>query len=164
VFVLNNSEPPKYAAHTRLKGVTLVAGEQRGDIFVETDGKLTLDELEHGYRATLAELIRFNPTVEGKRDVVEEIVAIPQADLCHAKIQRASQKACNPSDTFTLALRGEKRQLLISDDRSSLAANLRAAVASAACDFQYVLPSATQDNLDRIEKICDMTKEFAAPH
>jgi len=164
VFVLNNSEPPKYAAHTRLKGVTLVAGEQRGDIFVETDGKLTLDELEHGYRATLAELIQFKPTVEGKRDVVEEIVAIPQADLCHAKIQRASQKACNPSDTFTLALRGEKRQLLISDDRSSLAANLRAAVASAACDFQYVLPSATQDNLDRIEKICEMTKAFAGAH
>jgi hypothetical protein len=164
VFVLNNSEPPKYAAHTRLKGVTLVAGEQRGDIFVETDGKMTLDELEQGYRATLAELIRFNPTVEGKRDVVEEIVAIPQADLCHAKIQRASQKACSPSDTFTLALRGEKRQLLISDDRSSLAANLRAGVASAACDFQYILPSATQDNLDRIDKICDMTKEFAAPH
>jgi serine/threonine protein kinase len=164
VFVLGKSGPPKYAAHTRLKGVTLVAGAQRGDVFVETDGKLTLDELEHGYRAALAELVRFKPTVEGKRDVVEEIIAIPQADLCNPKIQRASQKACNPSDTFTLALRGEKRQLLISDDRSSLAANLRAAVASAACDFQYMLPSATQDNLDRIEKICDMTKEFAAPH
>lgn len=164
VFVLGNDAPPKYAAHTRLKGVTLLAGEQRGDIFVETDGTLTLDELEQGYRATLSELVRFKPAVEGKRDVVEEIVAIPQADLCHPKIQRASQRACNPSDTFTLALRGEKRQLLISDDRSSLAANFRAAVASAACDFQYILPSATQDNLDRIDKICEMTKEFAAQH
>jgi tRNA A-37 threonylcarbamoyl transferase component Bud32 len=153
-----------YAAHTRIKGVTLTAGAQIGKLLVETDGKLTLDELEQGYRSSLAELVRFKPAVEGKRDVVEEIVAIPQADLCHPKIQRASQRACNPSDTFTLALRGEKRQLLISDDRSSLAANFRAAVASAACDFQYILPSATQDNLDRIDKICEMTKEFAAQH
>lgn len=164
VFVLGKDKAPKYAPHTRLKGVSLVAGEQRGDVLIETDGKVTVDELEQGYRASLAELIRFKPTVEGKRDLVEEIVAIPQSELCNASIQRVSQKACNASDSFTLALRGNKRQLLVSDDRSSLASNLRAAVGAAACDFQYVLEGATQDSLDRIDKICDMTKEFAGQH
>jgi serine/threonine protein kinase len=164
VFVLGKDESPKYAARTRLKGLSLVAGAQRGDILVETDGKVTLDELEQSYRATLAELIRFQPTVEGKRDVIEEIVAVPQTQLCNPGIVRVSQKPCNPSDTFTLAFRTDKRQLLISDDRGALAANMRSALAAAACDYQITLDIAagSESNVERIDKICEMTKAFAA--
>ena len=164
VFVLGKDKAPKYAPHTRLKGVSLVEGQQRGDVYIETDGKLALDEIEQSYRTTLASLIRFNPTVEGKRDVVEEIVAIPQSDLCNPGIGRASQKPCNGSDTFTLGLRGNKRQLLISDDKTSLTDNMRAGLAAAACDFQYFLDAGAgsdKDKLDQIDKICAMTKDFA---
>lgn len=157
VFALGKKEPPKYQARTRLKGVTLVAGQQRGDLYIESNGKMTVDELEAAYRATYDELKAFRPDVRGKRDVIEEIAAVPQAQLCNPSIVRAvTDKPCNASDTFTLAFRGDKRQLLMSDDRGALATNMRTALATAVCEFQPAF-----DVAESIDKICEMAKAFA---
>jgi hypothetical protein len=137
-----------------------VAGEQRGELFIETSTKVTIDELEAAYRATYDELKAFQPDVKGKRDVIEEIAAVPQPQLCNPSIVRAvTDKPCVASDTFTLAFRGDKRQLLISDDRSALATNMRTGLATAVCEFQPAF-----DLAESIDKICEMTKAFAGAH
>jgi len=166
VMVLGGASGPTYKAQTKLKGVTLTQGKQVGSVFVETDGKVSPEEVEVTYEAILQELKEFEPKVEGRRDLVDEIVAIPQAQLCNPGIFRASQKACNPSDTATTALHGEKRQLLVSDDKATLADNMRVGVAHAMCEFQLLLPendSGTPEVVKKLDAICEMTKRFATP-
>jgi hypothetical protein len=135
-------------------------------LLVETDGKVSADEVEAAYRLTLEEIKGFETQIDAKRDVIQEIVALPQAALCdpHPATTRASAQPCNERDGYTTTLRGEKRQLLIATDRANLAATMRVGVAHAICDFQFLYLSASnEDDVKRLDTICDMTKRFAAP-
>ncbi|HUS31942.1 MAG TPA: serine/threonine-protein kinase [Kofleriaceae bacterium] len=166
VMVLGAKRSPSYQARTKIKGVTLAQGKRVGTVFVETDGKVTPEEVEVTYEAVLQDIKEFEPQIGGKRDVIEEIVAIPQTELCNLSIVRASRKPCNASDTATTALNVDKRQLLVSSDRATLADNLRFGVANAVCDFQFLLPemaSGTDEVVKKLDAICEMTKRFATP-
>jgi hypothetical protein len=166
VMAFGGKSGTTYQPQTRIKGVTLTQGKKVGTVFVETTAKLSPEEVEVTYEAVLQDIKDFEPKLGGKRDLVEEIVALPQTHLCSPGIVRASQKACNASDTVATALHGEKRQLLISDDRATLADNMRVGVAHAVCDFQLLLPendSGTPEVVKKLDAICEMTKRFATP-
>ena len=162
-LLLREQAPAGYASVTRIKGVT--DGKTFDDgLVVETTGKLSPDEVDAAYRLAFEDFKAFETGVEAKRDVVQEIVAVPQAALCEPRpsITRASAQPCNERDRFTAVLRGEKRLLLIADDRDTLPRTMRVAVAHAVCDFQflYVTSGNDADNARRLDAICEMTKRF----
>ena len=162
VLVLQQNEGPSYRAHTRFKGAGIKEGAQRGSVYIETDGKLTPDEIATAYQSALADFASYAPAVAGTRDVVQEIAAVPPAQICNPTVVRADPGTpCNASDPVAAVLLGEKRQLLISDDRGSLAVNMRTGVARAACDFQaYFLGEG--DTKEQLRTFCRMTDGFAA--
>ena len=163
-LLLGKGEPGGYKSVTRIKGVT--EGKRFPDgLVVETDGKVSTDAVEAAYRLALEDIRKFEPAIEAKRDVLQEIVALPQASLCEPRpaITRASTQPCNERDRYTTALRGEKRQLLIADDPTTLAQTMRAGLAQAVCDFQFLyLNSSSEEDVKRLDTICEMTKRFAA--
>jgi serine/threonine protein kinase len=163
-LLMRGKEPARFKSATRIKGVT--EGKTFPDgLIVETDGKVQTDAVEAAYRLTLADIKKFEPGVEAKRDVVQEIIALPQATLCEPRASSApvSAQPCNERDGYTTALRGEKRQLLIADDPAKLAETMRVGVAHAVCDFQFLyLNSNSEVDVKRLDTICEMTKRFAA--
>ncbi len=162
-MLLTKNAPAGYKAKTKITGVTLKAGKVfENQLLVETDGAVTPEEIAALYKSMFEELAAFEPKVEAQRDVIQEIVAIPQASLCEESIIRYGQTPCSHRDTFVTALRGTKRQLVISDDRAQLPVNLRTGIAQAVCDFQVLwLTTGTDDeNARKNEAICQMTKRF----
>lgn len=164
VLLIGDRQADGYKSVTRIKGVT--EGQKYPDgLIVETNGKVSTEAVEAAYRLTLEEIRTFEPEIEAKRDVIQEIVAVPQASLCEPRpaITRASTQPCNERDRYTTALRGEKRQLLVADDPTTLAETMRAGVAQAICDFQFLyLSSSNEEDVKRLDTICEMTKRFAA--
>jgi hypothetical protein len=164
VMLTGKKTTAEFRSTTRIKGVTEGTTFPDG-LVVETDGKVASGEVEAAYRLAFEQIKGFEPTVQARRDVIQEIVAIPRAALCEprAAAQAASTQPCNESDGFTTTLRGERRQLLIADDRDSLAATMRLGVARAVCDFQFLYLNANnEDDVKRLDTICEMTKRFAA--
>lgn len=163
-LMLRDKQPTAFKSATKIKGV--VEGKHFPDgLLVETDGKVSTDAVEAAYRLALDELKKFEPQVEAKRDVIQEIVALPQAALCEprAAMTPASTNPCNERDRYTTTLRGEKRQLLIADDPATLAETMRVGVAHAVCDFQFLyLNSNSEADVKRLDTICEMTKRFVA--
>ncbi|HEX5062410.1 MAG TPA: serine/threonine-protein kinase [Kofleriaceae bacterium] len=161
-LLMGDNKPAGFKAATKIKGLT--EGKTFPDgLVVETDGKVSAGEVEAAYRLVLEQLKGFEPDVQARRDVIQEIVALPQATLCEprAAITPASTQPCTESDGFTTTLRGEKRQLLIADDRGTLAQTMRLGVARAVCDFQFLyLNSNNEDDVKRLDTICEMTKRF----
>ncbi|HEY5921042.1 MAG TPA: serine/threonine-protein kinase [Kofleriaceae bacterium] len=165
VLLIGDKQPTTFKSTTRIKGIT--EGKRYPDgLIVETDGQVSVDEVEAAYRLAFEELKGFEPGVAAKRDVIQEIVALPRHVLCEpgSSIAPASTQACSEQDGYTTTLRGQKRQLLIADDRASLAATMRLGVARAVCDFQFMYLNATsEDDVKRLDTICEMTKRFATP-
>ncbi len=164
-LLVRDTKPAGFHSVTKVKGLTESKKYPDG-LLVETDGKVSADEVEAAYRLTMEELKGFEPGVDAKRDVIQEIVAMPQASLCepHPATTRAAAQPCNERDRYTTTLRGEKRQLLIADDRADLATTVRVGVAHAVCDFQFLYLSDTkEDDVKRLDTICEMTKRFATP-
>ncbi|HEY5948000.1 MAG TPA: serine/threonine-protein kinase [Kofleriaceae bacterium] len=163
-LLMRDKKPARFQSLTKVKGVT--EGKRLPDgLVVETDGKISTGEVEAAYRLALEQLKGFEPSVTARRDVIQEIVALPQAALCEprASITPASTQPCNENDHFTTTLRGEKRQLLIADDPAGLERTMRHGVARAVCDFQFLyLNSNNEDDVKRLDTICEMTKRFAA--
>jgi serine/threonine protein kinase len=163
-LMLRDPEAPTFKSATKIRGLT--EGKQYADgLLVETDGKVSTDAVEAAYRLALEDLKKFEPNVEAKRDVIQEIIALPQAALCEprAAITPASTNPCNERDRYTTTLRGEKRQLLIADDPATLAETMRVGVAHAVCDFQFLyLNSNSEADVKRLDTICEMTKRFVA--
>jgi hypothetical protein len=163
-LLLNKKQAPAgYVAKNKITGVPIKAGKVfENQLLVETDGVLTPEEIAPLYKSMFDELAAFEPGVEAQRDVIQEIVAVPQASLCDESIFRASQIPCSHKDTFATALRGKRRLLIISDDRATLAVNLRTGVAQAVCDFQFLwLTTGTdEENWKKNDAICKMTKRF----
>jgi serine/threonine protein kinase len=161
-LVLKKSAPAGYQSKTKIKGVKLVAGDVfENQLLIETDGNVTPEEIAPLYKSMLDEIMAFEPGLEAQRDVIQEIVAVPQADLCEESITRVSPIPCSHKDTYATALRGKKRQLVISSDRAQLPQTLRTGVAAAVCEFQFLwLTGADDENARKNEVICKMTKRF----
>jgi serine/threonine protein kinase len=163
-LLMRDKEPARFKTATRSKGVTEGRAFPDG-LIVETDGKVSTDAVEAAYRLVLADLKKFEPGVEARRDVVQEIIALPQATLCEPRAASApvSTQPCSERDGYTTALRGDKRQLFIADDPTTLAQTMRVGVAHAVCDFQFMyLNSNSEADVKRLDTICEMTKRFAA--
>ncbi len=154
--------PAGYQSKTRIPGVTITNGKTfDGQLLVETDGTVQPDEVAAHYKTAFDELAQFESGVEAQRDVLQEIVVVPREALCEEGFMRASAIPCSHKDTFTTAFRVKKRQLLVSNDRTALAVNVRAGVAQAVCDFQFLwLTGTDEDNAKRSDAICKMTKRF----
>ncbi len=161
-LLLKKEKPAGYMGKTRIGGVTLKAGKIfENQLFIETDGNVTPEEIAPLYKSMLEEITAFEPSVEAQRDVIQEIVAVPQGALCEESITRASPIPCSHRDMFATALRGKKRQLIIASDRAQLPQTLRTGVATAVCDFQFLwLTGADDENARKNEVICKMTKRF----
>jgi serine/threonine protein kinase len=162
VLVLQHNEAPSYRAHTRFKGASITQGAQLGRVYIETDGKLTPEEVAMAYQSALAEFTSYDLDVAGTREVVQEIAAVPPSQICNPALIRADPgTACKQSDPVAAVLLGEKRQLLVSDDRGSLQSTMRMGVARAACDFQVAfLP--VGDTKEKLRAFCQMADRFAA--
>jgi serine/threonine protein kinase len=161
-LLLKKDAPAGYQSKTKIKGVKLTAGNVfENQLLIETDGNVTPEEIAPLYKSMLDEMVAFEPGVDSQRDVIQEIVAVPQSVLCEESIYRASPIPCSHKDTYATALRGKKRQLVISSDRAQLPQNLRTGVAAAVCEFQFLwLTGADDENARKNEAICQMTKRF----
>jgi serine/threonine protein kinase len=152
-----------YTATTRIKGVTLTAGKRAGRVLVETDGKVTPDEVASAYAAVLGKLTAFAGTIEGRLDVLDEIVAVPAAALCEPSAYPGTDPPADCATALaTIAFgKGASHMLLVAHDRAPLAEAMRAGVARAVCEFQvtYFDP---EKQADKIDTVCEMTKRFAA--
>jgi hypothetical protein len=152
-----------YTASTRIKGVTLTAGKRAGRVLVETDGKVTPDEVATAYAEVLGKLTAFAGTIEGRLDVLDEIVAVPAAALCEPSAYPGTDPPADCGTALaTIAFgKGASHKLLVAHDRAPLAEAMRAGVARAVCDFQvtYFDP---EKQADKIDTVCEMTKRFAA--
>jgi serine/threonine protein kinase len=156
---LATRETTSYTPAVAIPGVTMKGGKRFDDIPVlfETDGTLSPEELHDAYRATLAALEVANNRGAQTR-VVNVVAAVPRHALCAPGIARTSRDQCLTSDVATTAIgsRGV-HVLLISNDKSQLAPNMRRGLAAAVCDFQ---PNYT-DTMTTLSAICEMTKQFA---
>ncbi|MBA3397274.1 MAG: protein kinase [Deltaproteobacteria bacterium] len=165
VLLLAQENEDGYRSTTAVPDVKLTAGQRFADlgILVETDGEVTPGEVADSYRETLAALEAFDDT-GAIRAVVKTVVAVPQRVLCDRNIARTSREPCVASDVATTALgNGGSHLLLISDDRATLPATMRKALAQAVCDFQPAyLDVANQNGRAKLESICKMTQRFIA--
>jgi serine/threonine protein kinase len=161
-LVLKKGAPAGYQSKNKVGGVKLTAGNVfENQLLIETDGAVTPEEIAPLYKSMLDEIVAFEPGTEAQRDVIQEIVAVPQAQICEESITRVSPIPCSHKDTYATALRGKKRQLIISSDRAQLPQTLRIGVAAAVCEFQFMwLTGADDENARKNEVICSMTKRF----
>ena len=157
------NRPPGYAAKTRIKGVTFTAGKtyDDGKLLVETDGKLTPDEVAAAYHAAMKDLHTAGAAVEAHYDVVDVIAAVPQATMCEPSaypvdIPPGNCKLLSASHAIGA---GGKHVLLVADGKPGLDAAIRKGVADAVCGFQ----PAYYDNLDpkKADEICALAAKFA---
>jgi serine/threonine-protein kinase len=80
VLLMGDKQPQGYVSMTRTKGVT--EGKRFPDgLIVETSGGVTAGEVEAAYRLALDQIKGFEPTLEAKRDVIQEIILLPQEAL-----------------------------------------------------------------------------------
>ena len=158
VGLLLNKGEASYSSSTRIKGYPLKEGKKMGRVLVETDGKVSPEDVGVVYANTLEELKAFEPAVGGTRDVLDEIVAIPAAALCEPSAYPGTDP---PDDCGTVPAtiafgKGASKKLLLAHDRVPLGDAMRTGVARAVCEFQvsYADP---EKQADLIDKVCEMT-------
>jgi hypothetical protein len=140
----SKAKPAGYQPKFALEGVTIVAGEPFGKRLVETDGSVTPAEIEHAFDAALAELRDFHPgsaaALEIPELVFDEIVAIPRAAFCNAKLYEAypSYKPADCQSTGGAIVLGTdgRRLMVVVGDRQKLAASIRDGLVQVVCRFQ----------------------------
>jgi hypothetical protein len=138
------AKPDGYQPRFALEGVTIVAGELFGKRLVETDGSVTPKEIEQAFDAALAELRGFHPgsaaPLEIPELVFDEIVALPRAAFCNAKLYEAypSYKPADCQNTGGSIVLGTdgRRLMAVVGDRPKLAASIRDGLVQVVCRFQ----------------------------
>ena len=149
-----------YVPVAQVEGVTLTEGKHYGHLLVETDGKITPDQVETVLIATLNDLRDAANGVAAELDVIDHVVALPQKQLCQPKLYPGGRI---PDDCLTARIEptfgaASSHMLLVADDASALPDAIRVGVATAVCVFQPAHLGS-----DQVDKICAMTKQFA-PH
>jgi serine/threonine protein kinase len=154
-----------YQATTTLSGVTLTAGKRFADmgVLVETDDKITPQQVGEAYRAVLADLEKFDPKVKAKFRVIDTIVAIPGTKLCDVSIMRASTAPCDEVATVAVSAvgKGGTHTLFVDDRADQLVRTMRMGVSQAVCDFQPAYLDAARDaDRDLLKAVCDLKERF----
>ncbi len=166
VVFIKKKQEPGYQAHNKIPGVRLAAGKQLDKIYVESTASITPDDVYAAYLNAMKELGAFEPKLDVRRDVIEEIVAVPADVICSPKLdRRASFKTeCIPGGGYTTALSsGGKRQLIVTDDKAALPKALRNGAAQAICDFAPVFLDAAaseDDQVRKLEQSCELSTKF----
>jgi serine/threonine protein kinase len=146
-----------YQPSFAIRGVSLVQGKRFEDlhVLVETDGKVTPDEVAASYREALAHAKAFQPKIAPSLDVIDEIVAIPPASLCEpsAYPARLPDDCASALEERTYG-KGAARTLLVVDDRVSLGIAMKHGVGHAVCDFSSSLSPEEQ------LKTCELANRF----
>jgi hypothetical protein len=157
-FVVRGTSGSGYQPQFLIRGVALTQGKRFEDLhlYVETDGKVTPDEVAAAYREALGKAKTFQPKIADALDVVDEIVALPPAGLCEpsAYPARLPDDCASALDERTYG-KAAARTLLVVDDRVSLGLALRHGVGHAICDFQ----PASIEPKDQL-KICELASRF----
>jgi hypothetical protein len=157
------TRPEGYHATTRIKGVTFTAGKtfDGGKLLVETDGRLTPDEVAASYTAAMQELHKAGAGIDAHYDVIDVIAVVPQPTMCEPSaypvdIPPANCKLLPASHAIGA---GGKHVLLVADGKPGLDAAIRKGVADAVCGLQ----PAYYDNLDpkKADEICALAAKFA---
>ncbi len=161
--LLLGKQDTSYRSSTKIKGVTLTAGKRIGNLLVETDGAVTPDEVAAVYTDMLGKLTAAAGTLEGRLDVLQQIVAVPAATLCEPSAYPGTEPPvdCASALATTTFGAGGTHMLLLAHDRAPLTVAMRAGLARAVCELQvdYLDP---EKQADEIDKLCEMTKQFAA--
>jgi serine/threonine protein kinase len=161
-LLLTGGKPSGYESVVTIKGVTLTAGKRFDDLklLVETDGKVTPDEVAAAYRKELGALRTELAKTEAKLDVIDEVAAIPPAALCEPSAYPGlgGGKPDNCASAFdeTTFGKGASRIVYVIDDRASLGIAIRGGLGHAVCDFQ---PKTVEG--EQLVKICDLANRFA---
>ncbi len=162
-FFVMRSHTIAYESVTVIRGVTLTDGKRFNDlhVLIETDGKVTPTAVAASYRATLDKLRAFDPKLQAKLDVIDEIVAIPPAAMCEPTAYPVAAAPEDCHSTFAAQAIGAhgSHNLLIVDDPTVLDDALRTGLAAAVCEFQPLDP-AQPGAADALKLICDMAKKF----
>jgi hypothetical protein len=149
-----------YQPVAHISSVRLTTGTRFEDLslLVETDGKVTPDEVAKTYRTTLEKLRAFDPTVNTRFDVLDEIIAVPVSAMCEPSAYidfQADTDCATALGTRAGSMSHKRRYMLVVDDRPRLAEAIKAGLVSTVCAFQ---PATT--SIAEVDKICDMTKRF----
>ncbi len=150
-----------YTSVVPIPGVTITASKRFDKVLFETDGALSVTDIADAYAATMKELEGAN-TAGARLDVVNVVTAVPHEALCAPQIPRTSRDPCLASDVATTALGAKgSHTLLISNDRATLAATLRRGLAQAVCDFQPLYLDMEKGGHEKLDAICEMTRQLA---
>ena len=150
---------PGYAPVTRVKGAALSAGKTIDGMLVETDGKVTPDEVGAAYKKALGQLETEGDKLQAHWAVIDVIVALPQPLLCEPSaypvdLPPANCKALAASHAIGA---GGKHVLYVADDKAGLDGALRQGIADAVCKLQVAYDDAPK----HIDEICAVTTKFA---
>ncbi|MGE5184305.1 MAG: serine/threonine protein kinase [Acidobacteriota bacterium] len=161
VAIYMGKSPGGYDARLAIKTVTFTSGKKVGSLLVETDGKVTPDEVHAAYQKALDELAGPAKKLGASLDVLDEIAAIPPAALCeptaYPGLGGGHPDNCASALDETTFGKNAARILLIVDDRASLALAMRSGVGHALCDFQ---PKSVQPA--QLLKICDLGNQLGS--
>ena len=150
---------PGYAPVTHVKGAALAAGKTIDGMLVETDGKVTPDEVAASYKKALGELETEGAKLQAHWAVIDVLVALPQPLLCEPS---AYPVDLPPANCKALAAAhaigaGGKHVLYVADDKAGLDGAVRQGLADAVCKLQV----AYDDDPKHIDEICAVTTKFA---
>jgi serine/threonine protein kinase len=148
-----------YVAKTSIKDVAITVGKRYEDlhVLVETDGKISPDDVVKAYRATLTRLRAQDPSLDAKLDVVDVIVAVPHAALCEPSaypVAPAPPEDCASASSATAIGNHAEKRLYVTDEPGGLDRAMRFGVAQAECDFQV--------DAQKLNRICELADKLRA--
>ncbi len=149
-----------YQPAVKIDGATLTAGRRDGALLVETDGRVSPDEVHRIYRDELAalraHLERQQPGLEIP-DPVTQIVAMPQAAMClETNWSMKPPLDCATSRSVTLFGPQKEYRMFVVSDPMQLVDAIRRGVAQAACDLRARLEAPEA----QARRICELTEQF----
>jgi hypothetical protein len=147
-----------YEPIAHIDNVIITGGKRFGTLLIETDGKLTPDQIYNQYSTTIDQLLAFDRKVTAKLDVLDHIVVIPQNLLCQPTAYPGNQapKECATATAEITFGANNAHLLLVADDVSILPLAMKTGLAQAVCVFQPADLVGSE-----VDKICEMTKRFA---
>jgi serine/threonine protein kinase len=156
---LLTGRPHGYRPVTHVKGAALTAGKTIDGMLVETDGKLTPEEVAAAYHKVLGELEVSAGAVKGHFAVIDVVVALPQPLLCEPSAYPVDKPPadCNSLTSAHAIGAGGKHVLYVADDKAGLDGALRQGIADAVCKLQV----AYDDDPKHNDEICALTTKFA---
>ena len=145
-------------------GLHVTEGKKLEGVMIETDGKISPEDVATAYKAALAELQMFDPKVDARLRVLEGIVAIPSANLCDTEL-RMRERACEPGKTTAVTAVATVEAipihlLIVPDNKGELAEAMKIGLAHAVCDFGFDFVPKTPAGAAQFDAGCKLAKRF----